>query len=72
MRVLAACHPVDEVHSQNTAGPMGRTVRDAALLFAAMIGEDTEDVAAPPCLAQIADVMAALDDAFHKGGVLEC
>jgi len=31
-------------HSQDTAGPMGRTVRDAAILFNAMAGRDPADV----------------------------
>ena len=38
-------------HSQDTAGPMARTVRDAAILLAAMTGADSEDsdsVAAKP------------------------
>ncbi len=30
-------------HSQDTAGPMGRTVKDAAILLAAMVGADPED-----------------------------
>jgi amidase len=30
-------------HSQDTAGPMGRTVRDAALLLAGLAGVDAED-----------------------------
>lgn len=30
-------------HSQDTAGPMARTVTDLALLFTAMVGADTED-----------------------------
>ena len=30
-------------HSQDTAGPMGRTVRDAALLLSAMTGVDQDD-----------------------------
>ncbi|NHJ87333.1 MAG: amidase [Asgard group archaeon] len=30
-------------HSQDTAGPMARTVRDAVILLYAMIGEDKED-----------------------------
>ena len=30
-------------HSQDTAGPMGRTVKDAAILFTAMIGKDQAD-----------------------------
>ncbi len=32
-------------HSQDTAGPMGRTVRDAATLLGALVGVDTEDKA---------------------------
>ncbi len=30
-------------HSQDTAGPMGRTVKDAAILFNAMVGADPAD-----------------------------
>ena len=30
-------------HSQDTAGPMGRTVKDAAILFTAMVGKDSAD-----------------------------
>lgn len=32
-------------HSQDTAGPMGRTVRDAAILLTAMTGTDRDDAA---------------------------
>jgi len=32
-------------HSQDTAGPMGRTVRDAAILLGFLAGVDTEDLA---------------------------
>ncbi len=31
-------------HSQDTAGPMARTVTDAAILLGAMVGEDPEDI----------------------------
>jgi len=34
-------------HSQDTAGPMTRTVADAAVLLAAMAGADSEDAATP-------------------------
>jgi len=33
-------------HSQDTAGPMARTVKDAALLLSCMLGTDPEDAAA--------------------------
>ncbi len=32
-------------HTQDTAGPMGRTVRDAVILLNALVGEDTRDSA---------------------------
>jgi amidase len=54
-------------HSQDKAGLMGRTVRNVALLYAAMISEDTEDVTAPSFPGQIPDVIAALDDASLQG-----
>ena len=34
-------------HSQDTAGPMAASVRDAALLLTAMVGRDAEDPASP-------------------------
>jgi amidase len=49
-------------HSQDTAGPMARTVRDAAILLAALAGADPRDAAtlgAPPGPAP--DYAAALD-----------
>lgn len=42
-------------HSQDTAGPMARTVRDAAMLLSAMTGRDPDDAA-------MADVPAARID----------
>ena len=36
-------------HSQDTAGPMGRTVTDAALLLGAMAGTDSRDPATADC-----------------------
>ena len=38
-------HVVPISHSQDTPGPMGRSVRDVALLFAAMVGADPLDPA---------------------------
>ena len=47
-------------HSQDTAGPMGRTVADAAMLLCAMIGEDPED----PATGGARDHPIDLDDAL--------
>jgi len=47
-------------HSQDTAGPMTRTVADAALLLAAMAGADTDDAATAPAAGKAADYAAAL------------
>ena len=60
-------------HSQDTAGPMTRTVADAAALLAAMAGADADD---PPTLRQgsgqarrlvVADYTASLDANGLKG-----
>ena len=39
-------------HSQDTAGPMARTVRDAALMLNAMVGVDARDTATTPSRAK--------------------
>ncbi|RYD48851.1 MAG: amidase, partial [Sphingomonadales bacterium] len=43
--LVSRTHVVPISHSQDTPGPMGRTVRDVAMLFAAMIGDDPADPA---------------------------
>ena len=48
-------------HSQDTAGPMGRSVRDVALLLAAMAGSDPADPATKDADAHRADYAAGLD-----------
>lgn len=56
-------------HSQDTAGPMARTVADAALLLAAIAGPDPADgatAACPPAL----DYAAGLDAAGLRGARL--
>jgi amidase len=47
-------------HSQDTAGPMTRTVADAALLLAALAGADPDDAATKEAPAKAADYAAAL------------
>jgi homoserine O-acetyltransferase len=42
-------------HSQDTAGPMGRTVKDAAILLNAMVGRDAEDPLADEYPNDVAD-----------------
>lgn len=41
--LVSRTHIVPISHSQDTAGPMARSVRDVALMFAAMIGSDPAD-----------------------------
>jgi amidase len=48
-------------HSQDTAGPMARTVADAAVLLTAMAGVDPRDRATQPSGAHAADYTRALD-----------
>ncbi|QOY93093.1 amidase [Massilia sp. UMI-21] len=47
-------------HSQDTAGPMTRSVADAALMLAAMAGADAQDKATADSAGHIADYAAAL------------
>ncbi len=48
-------------HSQDTAGPMARTVTDAAILLGALAGVDPRDPATAAADGRIADYAAALD-----------
>ena len=54
-------------HTQDTAGPMARTVADAAALLAGMVGEDSRDSATRGSAARHADYVAALDPNALKG-----
>ena len=55
-------------HSQDTAGPMGRTVEDAAILLGAMVGADPDDVATEAGRGRAcADYTAFLDVAGLRG-----
>jgi amidase len=58
-------------HSQDTAGPMARTVADAAALLGAMTGVDAADAESVRSRAHVArDYTAALDAAALKGARL--
>lgn len=56
-------------HSQDTAGPMARSVRDCAMLLAGMVGADPRDAAMQGAPAP-ADYLAALDANALKGARL--
>jgi amidase len=54
-------------HTQDTAGPMARTIADAVALLTGMVGEDPRDAATRGSAARHADYLAALDAAALKG-----
>jgi amidase len=54
-------------HSQDTAGPMTRTVRDAAILLSAIVGIDPVDPATEESRGRANDYTAGLDDDGLKG-----
>ena len=54
-------------HSQDTAGPMARSVRDVALLLGAMAGSDPADPATREADAHRADYAAGLDSGALHG-----
>lgn len=54
-------------HSQDTAGPMARTVKDAALLLSAMTGVDSRDGATKASTGKAGDYAKALDSGALKG-----
>jgi amidase len=53
--------------TQDTAGPMARTVADAAALLGGMVGEDPRDAATRGSAKRAGDYMAALDADALKG-----
>jgi len=54
-------------HSQDTAGPMGRTVEDAAILLTAMVGKDPADPFADMYPNTVPDYAANLSNDALKG-----
>jgi amidase len=54
-------------HSQDTAGPMTRTVADAAVLLSAMTGVDARDIATKASAGKAVDYAKGLDAGALKG-----
>lgn len=64
--IVSRTHVVPISHTQDTAGPMTRTVTDAALLLTAIAGEDAADPATRDAV-RVADYTAGLDTASLQG-----
>ena len=65
--LVSRTHVVPISHSQDTPGPMGRSVADVAALMTAMAGNDPEDSATQEADARKTDYTAAIADASLKG-----
>lgn len=65
--LVSRTHIVPISHTQDTAGPMTRSVADAALLLAVMAGSDPDDSATADADQQRADYAAPLSGASLKG-----
>ena len=65
--LVSRTHVVPISHSQDTPGPMGRSVRDVAMLFSAMIGSDAGDPATAGADRHRSDYAAVLDTASLTG-----
>ncbi len=65
--LISRTHVVPISHTQDTPGPMVRSVRDAAILLAAMAGSDPADPATAKADAMRADYVAALKPDALKG-----
>lgn len=59
--LVSRTHIVPISHSQDTAGPMARSVRDVAILLSVIAGSDPADAATASADAHRADYLAALD-----------
>jgi amidase len=65
--LVSRTHVVPISSSQDTAGPMARSVADAALLLNAIAGPDAADPATAGAAAHLSDFTAGLDSASLKG-----
>lgn len=65
--LVSRTHIVPISHSQDTAGPMAKSVRDTAMLFSAMIGSDPADAATKNADAHRKDYAAGLSDTALQG-----
>ncbi|WP_448663132.1 amidase [Sphingomonas sp. CJ20] len=65
--LVSRTHVVPISHSQDTPGPMGRTVKDVAVLFSAMIGADPADAATKRADTYRRDYAAGLSATALKG-----
>jgi amidase len=65
--LVSRTHVVPISHSQDTAGPMARSVTDAAILLTAMAGDDPADPATVDAGAHAVDFVAALVGASLAG-----
>jgi amidase len=65
--LVSRTHVVPISHSQDTPGPMGRSVEDIAVLLTAMAGSDPADPATADADAHRTDYAAALAGATLKG-----
>ncbi len=65
--MVSRTHIVPISHSQDTAGPMARSVRDAAMLFGAMVGSDPADPTTAGADARRRDYAAGLSAGALRG-----
>jgi amidase len=65
--LVSRTHVVPISHSQDTPGPMGRSVADVAILLAGMTGSDPADPATAAADSHKTDYLAALKGASLKG-----
>ena len=65
--LVSRTHVIPISHSQDTAGPMARSVADAALVLTALAGSDPADPATVEADARRTDYASGLDAGYLKG-----